>query len=70
MLIVAGGLIGGYSDTTEVNSCDTSWNQLLFRNSVFDTELQLLDYSNTDSGWREAGLLPSPRYNLDSDTGF
>ena len=24
MLIVAGGLIGGYSDTTEVNSCDTS----------------------------------------------
>jgi len=41
MLIVAGGLIGGYSDTTE-----------------------LLDYSNTDSGWREAGLLPSPRYGL------
>jgi len=41
MLIVAGGLIGGYSDTTE-----------------------LLDYSNTDSGWREAGPLPSARYGL------
>ena len=70
ILIVAGGLIGGYSDTTEVNSCDISWNQLLFRNWVFDTELQLLDYSNTDSGWREAGLLPSPRSHLDSDLDF
>lgn len=40
-LIVAGGLIGGYSDSTE-----------------------LLDYSNVDLGWREAGRLPSPRYGL------
>ena len=35
--------------------------------SVFDMDLQLLDYSNIDSGWREAGPLPSARFIFHSD---
>ena len=65
MLIVAGGLIGGYSDTTEVishNVASHGINSFLKHVQFFYMELQLLDYSNTDSGWREAGPLPSARW--------
>ena len=58
------GLLRHHRGNFQPNSCDISWNQLKIIISIFDMELQLLDYSNTDTGWREAGPLPSPRCNL------